>query len=76
MGRACEKKYFSFFGRACGAMAEQKEAIQKILSDAGVEEPEEIADKIVALFPKTPAKRPRSDVSEINAKRANLSSGG
>jgi len=54
-------------------MAEQKEAIQKILSDAGVEEPEEIADKIVALFPKTPAKRPRSDVSEINAKRANLS---
>ena len=60
----------------CGAMAEQKEAIQKILSDAGVDEPEEIADKIVALFPKTPAKRPRSDVGEINTKRANLSSGG
>ena len=57
-------------------MAEHLEAIRTILGEAGVDEPDEIADKIVALFQKFPTKRPRSDLSaNFNTKRANLSSG-
>ena len=55
---------------------EQLEALRQILQDAGVQELDEVAEKIVALFPKTPAKRPRSDLDgNFDTKRANLSSG-
>ena len=57
-------------------MAEHLDAIRKILGEAGVDEPDEIADKIVALFQKFPTKRPRADMSgNFNTKRAHLSSG-
>lgn len=54
-------------------MADQVSAIRELLSGAGIEDTEGIANKILALFQKYPVKRPRSDLGTHNTKRANVS---